>query len=72
MQGYDTILFAEDAILTGGIGQQLGYALRQTGWNGRYLLHAVDNTHLLHASVPELRRDQQLDAQSLANHLLRL
>ena len=72
LQGYDTILFAEDAILTGGIGQQLGYALRQTGWNGRYLLHAVDNTHLLHASVPELRRDQQLDAQSLANHLLRL
>ena len=72
LQEYDTILFAEDAILTGGIGQQLGYALRQTGWNGRYLLHAVDNTHLLHASVPELRRDQQLDAQSLANHLLRL
>ena len=70
LQEYDTILFAEDAILTGGIGQQLGYALRQTGWNGRYLLHAVDNTHLLHASVPELRRDQQLDAQSLANHLL--
>ena len=29
------------------------------GWQGKYLLHAVDNSHLLHASVPELRKDQQ-------------
>ena len=54
-----------EAVRTGAIGQQLGFALQQRGWKGRYLLHAVDNTHLLHANVPELRRDQRLDAQAL-------
>ena len=33
--------------------KQLG-ALQQGGWQGRYLLHAVDNTHLLHANVPNM------------------
>ena len=51
---------------TGSIGEQLGFALQQCGWQGRYLLHAVDNTHLLHANVPELRKDQQLDAAAPA------
>lgn len=58
-------MFAEDAIRTGGIGQQLGFALQQAGWQGKYLLHAVDNSHLLHASVAELRKDQNLDAAAL-------
>lgn len=63
---YDWILFAEDAARTGGIGEQLCFALHQCGWRGRFLLHAVDNTHLLHANVPQLRRDQGLDAAALA------
>ena len=35
-----------------------------------YLLHAVDNSHLLHASVAELRKDQNLDAAALAADVL--
>ena len=54
----------------GGIGQQLGFALQQAGWQGKYLLHAVDNSHLLHASVAELRKDQNLDAAALAADVL--
>ena len=69
LQRYDTILFAEDSVLTGGIGQQLAFALQQSGWQGKFLLHAVDNTHLLHANVPQLRRDQALDAAALAQHI---
>lgn len=65
LQKYDTILFAEEAVLTGGIGQQLSFAMQQHGWTGRMMVHAVDNTHLLHANVPQLRRDQALDAASL-------
>ena len=67
---YDTILFAEDSVRTGSIGEQLGFALLQSGWQGNYLLHAVDNTHLLHANVPELRKDQQLDAATLCRAIL--
>ena len=37
---------------------------------GKYLLHAVDNSHLLHASVAELRKDQNLDAAALAADVL--
>ena len=70
LHGYDTILFAEDSVRTGSIGEQLGFALQQCGWQGRYLLHAVDNTHLLHANVPELRKDQQLDAAALCTDIL--
>ena len=37
---------------------------------GEFLLHAVDNSHLLHANVPELRKDQQLDAAALCADIL--
>ena len=70
LKRYRVILFAEDSIRTGSTGEQLGFALQQAGWNGTYLLHAVDNTHLLHANVPELRRDQKLDAAALAADVL--
>lgn len=70
LQPYDLILFAEDSIYTGSIGQQLCFALQQSGWQGKFLLHAVDNTHLLHANVPQLRRDQQLDAAALTADVL--
>lgn len=63
---YQTILFAEEAVTPGGIGQQLCTALHQTGWRGTFLLRGVDNTHLLHATVPQLREDQGLDAPALA------
>ena len=71
LQPYGTILFAEEAVRTGGIGEQLAFALQQNGWQGRYRLHAVDNTHLLHANVPQLRRDQALDAAALAQDILK-
>lgn len=70
LQHYDLILFAEDSVRTGSIGEQLSFALQQSGWKGIFLLHGVDNTHLLHANVPQLRRDQGLDAAALAADVL--
>ena len=70
LKHYDTILFAEDTVRTGGIGEQLCFAMQQCGWQGKFLLHAVDNSHLLHANVPELRKDQQLDAAALCADIL--
>ena len=70
LKRYRVILFAEDSVRTGSVGEQLCFALQQVGWTGTFLLHAVDNTHLLHANVPELRRDQQLDAAALAADVL--
>lgn len=70
LKRYDCILFAEDSVRTGSVGEQLCFALQQSGWRGTFLLRAVDNTHLLHANVPQLRRDQGLDAAALAAEVL--
>ena len=57
------------------LGIDPGYAIVGYGAvearQGRYRLHAVDNTHLLHANVPQLRRDQALDAAALAQDILK-
>ena len=70
LKKYDTVIFAEECVKDGGIGQQLCFALQQAGWTGRFVLHAVNNRHLLHANVPQLRKDQNLDAASLAQSAL--
>lgn len=70
LMSYKTILFAEDTVRTGGIGQQLAFAMQQAGWQGTYLLHAVDNTHMLHANVAQQRKNQALDADSFAQDIL--
>lgn len=70
LKRYNVILFTEDSVRTGSIGEQLCFALQQSGWKGTFLLRAVDNTHLLHANVPQLRRDQGLDAAALTADVL--
>lgn len=70
LRSYQTILFAEEAVPVGSIGQQLCVALQQAGWQGSFLHCSVDNTRLLHATVPQLRMDQGLDGASLARKVL--
>ena len=67
---YKTILFAEEAVPSGGIGQQLCTALHEFGWKGTFLHRGVDNTCLLHATVPQLREALGLDAPALASMVL--
>lgn len=62
---YKIILFAEECIAVGGIGEHLEYALQQRGWNGRFVHRAVTETCLPHASVEQIRRFTGLDADSL-------
>lgn len=64
---YDCVLFAEEGIRSGGIGEKLAAALLEKGWKGRYLHQAVEVNVLLHATVPEIRRCLHLDADSLAD-----
>ncbi len=65
IERFDTILFAEECICAGGIGQQLVARLTEDGWRGNFIHRAVDNTKLTHATVPELKKLQGLDAASL-------
>lgn len=68
--GYPVVLFAEEGINRGGIGEHLAVALQQAGWKGLYLYTGVDNEKLTHATVPELKRLMGLDGRSLAEKVL--
>ena len=64
---YDTILFAEDGVSAGGVGQHLARALAEQGFCGRYVHKAIaPGQKLPHATVPQLRQVLGLSAQSLA------
>ena len=65
IERFDAILFAEECVCAGGIGQQLVARLTEDGWRGTFIHRAVDNTKLTHATVPELKELQGLDAASL-------
>lgn len=65
IERFDAILFAEECVCAGGIGQQLVARLTEDGWRGNFIHRAVDNTKLTHATVPELKKLQGLDAASL-------
>ena len=65
IERFNTILFAEECVCAGGIGQQLVARLTEDGWRGTFTHRAVDNTKLTHATIPELKELQGLDAASL-------
>ena len=65
IERFETVLFAEECVCAGGIGQQLVARLTEDGWRGTFIHRAVDNTKLTHATVPELKELQGLDAASL-------
>ena len=65
IERFEAILFAEECVCAGGIGQQLVARLTEDGWRGTFIHRAVDNTKLTHATVPELKELQGLDAASL-------
>lgn len=64
---YKDIVFAEEGICSGGIGEHLAAALQAQRYRGGYHHIGVDAARLTHASVAELRELFGLDAVSIAN-----
>ena len=62
---YKIVLFAEECVAAGGIGEHLACALQQKGWNGRFLHCAVHTACLPHATVPQIKQCTGLDAADL-------
>jgi 1-deoxy-D-xylulose-5-phosphate synthase len=67
LRPYPVILFAEECVPQGGIGEHVLRMLHQAGWGGVYIHCGVDNTRLTHATVPELKNLLGLDAPHLAD-----
>ena len=62
---YKIILFAEECVANGSIGEHLGYTLQQKGWNGRFIHCAVRDACLPHATVAQIKQATGLDAEHL-------
>lgn len=66
LAGYDSIVFVEEGIKTGGIGMQVGEMLLEAEFKGRFILRAVDNKFVMQSSVIEAFAELLMDSDSIA------
>ena len=69
MCDYKILLFAEECVALGGIGEHLEFALQQKGWQGRFIHCAVRTACLPHATVAQIKQSVGLDAEQLAQQV---
>ncbi len=62
---YDTIVFFEEGIKHGGVGEDLCALLSGTGWKGSFIIHAVDDRFVAHASVNSALAKLKLDPDGM-------
>ncbi len=69
---YKTILFAEEGVAAGGIGEHLLHQLHAAGYTWTFRVSAVPEHPIDHADVPELKAEMGLDGAGLAKTLLEM
>ncbi len=62
---YEKIVFAEEGIKSGGIGEHVLAKLTKKGFKGNFVHIGVTSSNLTHASVPQLKQRYGLDKTSL-------
>ncbi len=62
---YEKIIFAEEGITSGGIGEHVLSKLISEGYKGEYKHVGVNSNNLTHASIPQLKQLYKLDEKSL-------
>lgn len=67
-QKYDTILFFEEAVKTGGIAEHLASALCEAGYKGKYKSFAV-NGFVPQGKVKDIRRKYLLDCDGMIGEI---
>ena len=70
VKDYKIVLFAEECVEWGSIGEHLAYCLQQAGWNGTFLHAAVHTANLPHATVPQIKQVTGLDADTLTQQVM--
>lgn len=68
---YENILFVEEGIETGGIGQQFGIMLLSNKYKGNYKIQAINNEFIQQATVEQALESCHLDACSIADIIRR-
>lgn len=67
--GYSKILFAEEGMKRGGIGESFGEALRERKYTGVYCIQAVNDRFVKQATVEESLQALALDGESLSRQI---
>ena len=67
LQSYAGVVFAEECIYEGGIGQYLETNLYESGWRGRYCRLAVLDRRQPPGTVEELQKYNGLDPESMVS-----
>ncbi|MGI5889130.1 MAG: transketolase C-terminal domain-containing protein, partial [Oscillospiraceae bacterium] len=65
--GYDRVIFAEEAVRSGGIAERFLDLASQAGFRGRYVIRAVEDIIQKQASVIRQIERNGLDSASLAD-----
>ena len=66
---YGRIVFFEEGIKTGGVAEQTLAKLSEAGWNGEFVIRAVDDTFVPHSTVKEALAALGLDRAGMAASL---
>lgn len=69
-QRHKTVLFFEEGIKSGGIGEHLGAKLLEKGYAGKYKVFAIDNRFVEQGSVDKLLSILGLDADGIAKAVI--
>lgn len=69
---YNNVLFYEEAVKSGSIGQSFADKLFEMNFNGNYKHIAVNDEFVPHASVSSLLNKYHLDAKSIVNQILEI
>lgn len=65
------ILFFEEGVKSGGIGEYFGFELLKHKFEGEYTYFGVDNTFVHHAPIASLRKEFHLDKDAMKEEILR-
>ncbi|MFV0352258.1 MAG: 1-deoxy-D-xylulose-5-phosphate synthase [Oscillospiraceae bacterium] len=63
---YDVVLFAEDTVKQGGIGEHVAAGLMELGYKGHFVHKAITEPKIDHATVAQLRSQLGLNAALLS------
>lgn len=67
---FRTIVFFEEGIKRGGVGEYLCAELHERGWQGRFIIRAVEDTFVTHASVNSSLKQFGLDEDGMYSTLV--
>ena len=71
-KNYKSILFYEESVQSGGIGESFADKLLSVGFNNRYTHIAVDDKFVPHASVQSLMKKYKLDTDSIVKKVMEI